>query len=270
METQGRSSTTEVGQPVSGGAVQLQSIGINESALSMIQDLWKLSPSATSAITTCVAQSNNRYSLLSNIPIRCKGQACPYLGTCTVDINILPIGERCPIEIATLLTRFEKYCNELGITDDMTVDLGQIKELVDLEVMILRCDSKIASSVDFVEEALRDVTKGGVYIYEKVVSQEAQYKMTLYERHSKILKDLNATRSNKKNSDDLADASKAASLLMRRIKEVTAVDGMSIDDVLDVSYTPTDDDYIITEDEFENECDGVLEVDDSSDVIEEE
>lgn len=266
MENQGTVATVNTA---------LQVPGINQNALAEIQNMWKLSPLTMSKVHQVAVTSNSRYGMLANIPIKCKGDQCPYFGTCAIDVLSLPIGERCPIEIATLLTRFEKYCQELDITEDMAVDMGQVKELVDLEVMILRCDSKMAMSVDFVEESLKDVTKNGVYIYEKVVSQEAQYKLTLYERHSKILKDLNATRSGKKEAGTIDDASKAAATIMRRIKEVSDKMGSSVDEILDANYTVDDDEYVIPEEEYMNEAydDTVIEVNDDSsheDELEEE
>lgn len=224
--------------------------GVNNNALSEIQKMWKLSPLAMSKVRQSALTSNSRYSLLANIPIKCNGDQCPYVGTCPIDILGLPVGERCPVEIATLLTRFEKYCNELEITDDMPVDMGQVKELIDLEVMILRCDSKMAMNVDFIEDSLVDVTKTGVYIYEKKVTQEAQFKITLYERHSKILKDLNASRASKKEANILDDASKAAATIVRRIKEVSTANGATMDDVLDANYRVDEDEYVITEDDY--------------------
>lgn len=229
----------------------LQIPGINNNAFSEVQSMWKLSPQTMSKVQQVALACNSRYAMLANIPIKCNGDTCPYFGTCSIDVLSLPVGERCPIEIATLLTRFEKYCNELEITDDMPVDLGQVKELIDLEVMILRCDSKMAMNVDFIEDSLVDVTKGGVYIYEKKVTQEAQFKLSLYERHSKILKDLNASRASKKEAGLVDDASKAAATLMRRIKEVSARSGSTMDEVLDASYTVQDDEYVILEDDYE-------------------
>lgn len=238
--------------------------GVNKNALTEIQNMWKLSPLAMSKVQQVAVTANSRYALLANIPVKCKGDQCPYFGTCSIDMLSLPVGERCPVEIATLLTRFEKYCNELEITDDMPVDMGQVKELIDLEIMILRCDSKMAMSVDFVEDSLVDVTKGGVYIYEKKVTQEAQFKLSLYERHSKILKDLNASRASKKEAGLVDDASKAAATLMRRIKEVSNSVGGTMDEVLDASYTVQEDEYVILEEDYEND---VVNIDKDDDIF---
>ena len=222
----------------------------NAKFLNEVQDIWRLSPSTFNKVKTAMKYSNQRYALISNIPIRCQGENCPYIGTCNVDFMDLPVGERCPMEIATLLTRFEKYCNELEITEDMAADMGQVKELIDLEVMILRCDSKIAMNVDFVEKNLIDVTKCGTRIYEKKITQENQFKLQLYERHSKILKDLNASRDSKADKNTIDDASNTAATIIRRIKELTAEKDSSMNDVLNIDYTTEDDEYIITEDEY--------------------
>lgn len=233
----------------------LATYGVNSTAYQQIQSIWKLNPVVEKHAKNSATTMNSRYGLIANIPIKCKGKDCPYYQTCTVDMVDLPniIGSRCPIEVGALLARFENYCKEFEVTEDMTTDMGQIKELVDLEIMILRCDSKMAVSADFIEESLVDVTKQGISIYEKKVTPEAEYKLTLYERHDRILKNLNADRASKKEVLGTEDASKAASIIMRRMKEVAAKEGVAADEVLDATYCVENDEYVIEEEAYEKE-----------------
>ncbi len=235
---------------------QLQSAGIFGTSINEIQNIWRLPPQHVAQVKNTVETMNSRHGLFANVPIICKGESCPYLGTCTVPIMNLPTGYRCPMEIGAIFSRFERYCEEFEVTEENAVDLGQIKQLVDLEVMIMRCDSKMALSADFIEETLKDVTKNGTPIYEKVVTQANQFKLTLLERHSRLLKDLNATRSSKKEAKIDNDASKVASIIMKRVQEVSSSLGVSSQDVLEVDYQ--DDAYagtVIDERDYE---DGVV------------
>lgn len=211
-------------------------IGIHEKAVNDIKNVWRLPEGHVDKVKSTYAVMNSTHGLFSNVPIICKGEGCPYIGTCTVNILDLPTGYRCPIEIGAIMARFESYCQEFDVNERNSVDLGQIKQLVDLEVMIMRCDSKMAISADFIEETLKDVTKTGVPIYEKVVTQANQFKMTLIDKHGRILKDLAATRSSKKDNGGGDDASKAASVIMKRIHEVSSQLGLQTQDVLNADY----------------------------------
>lgn len=215
---------------------QLEAAGIYEHSVKEIQNIWRLPTKHVTQVKNTVEVMNSRHGLFANVPIVCKGEACPYVGTCTVPITDLPTGYRCPIEIGAIFARFERYCEEFDVTEENAVDLGQIKQLVDLEVMIMRCDSKMAMSADFIEEVLKDVTKKGVPIYEKQITQANQFKLTLLERHARILKDLAATRSAKKEQKIDNDASKVASIIMRRVQEVSSTLGVSSQEILEADY----------------------------------
>ena len=228
--------------------------GIHQQATKEIENIWRLPQSHIDKVKSTYATMNSKHGLFANVPIICKGESCPYIGTCTVNILDLPIGYRCPIEIGAIVARFEQLCLEFGVTEKDAVDLGQIKQLVDIEVMIMRCDSKMAISADFIEEVLKDVTKTGTPIYEKVVTQANQFKMTLLDKHSRLLKDLAATRSSKKETNNDDDASKVASLIMKRVQEVSSNLGMRAQDVLNADYyDDPNDDTVIYEDDVTEE-----------------
>lgn len=218
-----------------------------------IENVWRLPQSHLNKVKSTYATMNAKHGLFANVPIICKGESCPYIGTCTVDILNLPVGYRCPIEIGAIIARFEKLCEEFNVTEKDAVDLGQIKQLVDIEVMIMRCDSKMAISGDFIEETLKDVSKTGTPIYEKTVTQANQFKMTLLDKHSKLLKDLAATRSSKKDAGKDDDASQVASLIMKRVHEISSNLGMQTQQVLNADYSDTYDDTVVYEEDLYEE-----------------
>lgn len=223
----------------------LQLLATSEAALQEVQDLWRLPSGYSDIVKRTVSQTRSKHGLFANVPIICKGERCPYLGTCSVDILNLPKGYRCPIEIGSIMARFEWYCQEFRVSEVDAVDLGQIKQLVDLEIMIMRCESNMALSADFIEETIKDLTKNGTPIYEKNITKANEFKITLMERHSKILKDLNATRSSKKETGPTDDASKAASIIMKRINDIAVQNGSSKQEVLEANY-------------YDDSCNGIV------------
>lgn len=247
---------------------ELLEAGIHQAAIVEIQNIWRLPQQHIAQVKNTYDITNSKHGLFTNVPIICKGEGCPYIGTCTVPVINLPQGYRCPIEIGAIMARFERYCEEFGVTERNAVDLGQIKQLVDIEIMIMRCDSKMAMSSDFIEESLKDITKTGVPIYEKVVTQANQFKMTLLERHARILKDLAATRSSKKEKGVEDDASKVASIIMKRVQEVSQQVGVSAKDVLEADYydDPNYDGVVIDEEDYERYADVTEEGDNNESI----
>lgn len=217
-----------------------------EKEINELFSMWKADEIYKSVVNKNYNKISNMFGIYQNVPILCRGEKCPYRETCDMDMEELTKieGRRCPAELATIFNRFKAYCKEFEVTEDMTTDLGQIKELIDIEIMILRCDSKIAISPDIIERQLIDVTKSGIGIYEDKVNKASEFKLELYERHSRILKNLNADRASKKKSMT-SDASKSAALIMQRMKEMAKTNEIAIEDISD--YEVENDEYIIIE-----------------------
>ena len=74
------------------------------------------------------------------------------------------------------LDGIEAYCSELGVDDTSRVQLSLVKELVDCEVMISRCDSLIAKDGDLVEEITVAVTDGGHRITKPEIRRAVEIK----------------------------------------------------------------------------------------------
>lgn len=217
-------------------------------AMSDIQNMWKLPNQHLQAVQKVVAVRNTRHGLFSGVPIVCKGIDCAYVNTCMVDPADRIIGSRCPQEIASLLTRFEQLCNEFDISENDAVDMGQVKELVDLEIMMLRCDNKMAYSADIIQKSVKDIAKNGKVLYEYKIDPVAEFKLNLIEKHSKILKDLNGTRDSKKGGNAQLDPSQAAADLIRKAKEIEEKMGAMAIEVVDSSFTEVE----VTDDDVNN------------------
>ena len=80
---------------------------------------------------------NTKHGMFASVPIICKGRACPYFQTCWIPESDLQVGERCPIEIATILERFEKYCEELNIDPEKEIVDAKDKRKAELSVAVV-------------------------------------------------------------------------------------------------------------------------------------
>lgn len=224
--------------------IQTNALTQISSAMNDIQSMWNLPQQHIQAINKSATLINSRHGLLSGVPIICKDTECPYHDTCMVDPANRIVGSRCPQEIGALLARFEALCEEFKITEEDAVDLGQVKELVDLEMMMLRCDNKMAKDASFIERTVKDVLKNGRVLYEDQISQAVQLKLQLIEKHSKILKDLNGTRSSKKERNVLLDPSQQAAILIQKAKEIDLTIANMPIEVQDADYVEVDDNEI--------------------------
>lgn len=164
-----------------------------------------------------------RHGLFAGVPIICQGQACPYFSTCFIPQADLQIGERCPIEIAAILSRFDKHCQALGIDPDKiedTVDAGIVKDVVDIEVMILRCDNLIAISGNMIEEVVAAVTPKGQEIRRPEITKAVELKQDLRRERTRLLNQLMATRKDKKESLGGQDASSVAARIIAKVQKI--------------------------------------------------
>lgn len=138
---------------------------------------------------------------ISSVPIICKGILCPYADACELlEMGIEPTGKRCPLEIAAIEDLMIRYCSDMGINpNDQTqqVDAIMVKEIVDLDIAMLRVDKKVAISADFVIEQVVDRSDNGDIITRTEIHPMMTYKEQLRAQKYKTLSLLNSTRKDK-------------------------------------------------------------------------
>ena len=183
----------------------------------IVQEVWNLPATQQNQLNLQLGRNKHKHGLAAQIPIICKGAGCPYKAACNVPDNELVTGGRCVVEIATLITRFENYCKEFQVTENDVVDLGQIKHLVDLEVKLLRCNKAMAITPELVDEIVTAVERGQKYTKHEI-KPITQYEIQLLNQHSRILKDLAATREAKKLHNTHESSKQAAELVARAAK----------------------------------------------------
>ena len=187
-----------------------------------------------------VKRNELKHGLFANIPLICRGNACPYKSACPIENK--PTGERCPVEIGAILSRFENLCNHFGIRFDEkgkvhvedVVDSSMIRDLVDIEIQILRADNKLAIDGDFIGKTVKSVSEQGQVYYDDVVTPAAEFKMVLLKRKNKVLEKLNATRKDK--SDNYKDnhTAKQSKHLLDKIEELASKNNLETIDFEDV------------------------------------
>lgn len=162
---------------------------------------WMKNPEAVEALNIARRLRKTTHGLYASVPIICKAEGCPYAESCELQqMGIAPYGEKCPIEIAAMEDLFSKYCKELGIDpmdETQTVDAMQVRDLVDTDIQILRCDHKLAIDADIIIENVIGVTEKKEPVTRKELHPVTEYKDKLINRRNKILQMLNATRKDK-------------------------------------------------------------------------
>lgn len=179
---------------------------------------------------------NLKHGMFANVPMVCKAADCPMHKVCTVPLAKRPIGQRCPIEIAAIIDRYDKYCNELGIGPEEYFDQSQVKDLVDIEVKLLRTNGHLAISGNFIEQVVSGIDSDGNAHYRPELHKATDYEERLLNRKRAILADLNATRKSKKQDDHVDDPSSFAADLMRR-----AMKARQMGEVIEAEAVESDD-----------------------------
>lgn len=168
-----------------------------------------------------IRKQSPKRSILHSIPLVCKADECPFRETCPLfEHGLAPYKERCPIEIAAIEDLFDRYCKELGIDPEdpeNTIDTMMVKEVVDTDILLLRCDNKLAVDADFVVENVVGADREGNPISQKSLHTASSYKETLRASKFKTLQLLNSTRRDK--NDDSGKKQTEA----ERVAEMMAV-----------------------------------------------
>ena len=189
--------------------------------------MWGISPAVIKEIGNMNRVYSSKHGMFASVPIICKGPDCAYKDVCMVSQAQRIVGQRCPMEIAAILSRYEQWCMhfEINTSNDVIdakdlVDATLIKDLVNIEVQILRAENKIALNGDFMADTLLDIDKKCQPYFGKIVAPETEFLMTLQDRKIKILNQLNATRKDKAADKRKESASDAAIEIFQKVKEL--------------------------------------------------
>lgn len=216
----------------------------NKSSNEIISSVWKVNPNIAKEITNINKVYSSKLGLFASIPMICKADDCQFKDVCMVNHNERIEGRRCPMEIAAILSRFEMWCSHFNIDTSMDfidpkdiVDVSLIKDLVNIEVQIIRAENKIALNGDFMQTVLVEVDKHCNAYYSEDIHPATKFIMDLQNRKDRILNQLHSTRKDlagdmKKNSPT-DDAIK----LFKQIREIEkSSDSFKNMDITDVEF----------------------------------
>ncbi len=209
----------------------------------IIAAMWGLDKGRIQQVSNISRAYFNKHGMFASIPILCRGKDCVYKDVCMVDPSERVVGARCPMEIAALITRFNQWCKHFNINADGEsieskdlVDATLIKDLVNIEIQILRAENKIALSGDFMGETLVEVDRKCNAYYGQIITPEAEFLMTLQDKKVKILNQLNATRKDKANDKRKETASDEAVRIFQQMQELQREQNQSQFDIMDVEF----------------------------------
>jgi hypothetical protein len=161
-----------------------------------------------------------------------------------VDPSQRTFGSRCLMEISAIITRYNQWCKHFDIeTDGETiadkdlVDATLIKDLVNIEVQIIRAENKIALNGDFMAETILEIDKKCNVYKGNVITPESEFLMTLQDKKIKILNQLNATRKDKANNKMKESPSDEAIRIFQQMKELQKNNNdINNYDIMDVDF----------------------------------
>lgn len=177
---------------------------VSEQGKELDHTAWTNNPEAVKAIEIAKRLRQTKHGMYASVPIICKAEACPYADQCELaQMGIAPYGEKCPMEIAAIEDLFQRYCSDMDINPEdagQQVDAIMVKELVDLDISMLRCDKKMAISADFIIDNVVGVSDDGEAITREELHPLTEYKEKLRTQKYKTLNLLNSTRKDKQGS----------------------------------------------------------------------
>lgn len=191
-----------------------------------VPSTWKMSSRSIESVRKAIAMVNTEYGLYATIPMICKGEDCVY-AKLFPDIHegLTEGGERCPVEVAMIVTKYNAYAEELEIGENDAVDQSILRDVIDCDIQIMRAENKMAIEGEFIKEEVIGIAENGKPIIQEVISKAAEYKERIQAKRDRSLGLLNSTRKdkagNKLNVNVMDPSTYAKQLLSQEGKELT-------------------------------------------------
>lgn len=145
--------------------------------------------------------NSQKTGLHSMYPIMCNGSGCPYSSQCfAFKHNIQPpIGEPCVMETTKMEDLVLAYDKDFHFDECTATDMLAIHELIQLDIMIDRCNMLIAQELTPVIEVNIGVSpQTGDAITQPAISKYYDAYEKMSKRRSMLVDELNASRKAKK------------------------------------------------------------------------
>jgi predicted house-cleaning noncanonical NTP pyrophosphatase (MazG superfamily) len=192
---------------------------------------WGVSPKLSEGITRMLSMQSVKHGMYASIPIVCRGSECPYAEVCPLlQMQLAPVGERCPIEIALILKGFDDYSTEFNIDQSNIVDMTIVKDLIDLDVQINRANNILAIDGSFMQDIVVTITENGDQITNPAIHKASEYKDKLLKKKHEMLTLMNSTRKDKA-SDKLTVVLDPSTYAAQLMSQAAAMKGKRVIDV---------------------------------------
>jgi len=169
-------------------------------------DAWQLSGKGREAMALAGHLVNLKHGLYASIPIRCKANNCPYADICPImKAGKAPFGEICPIEAATIEELIKRYMAEFKVEEEDMVDITMIRNLVDIDISLLRCNKKLALDAEIVQDIVVGLSEEGQPILQPQINKAYELQDRLLNRRQKILSLLQGTRKDKAQAGQMSN-----------------------------------------------------------------
>jgi len=215
-----------------------------------LNSLWNLPPAVMQEAQAKAQKIRMSHGMLAGVPLLCKGPDCLYAKICSISPQNRMVGYRCPMEAASVIARFEDYCAHFKVDismeiprEDDIVDLALIKDLVDIEIQILRADNKVAINGDFITKTVGTVDSRGRAYYEDAVDQASEFKMRLLDKKWKLMQLLDSTRKDKASKQkSLNDPSVKAANIFSKLSNMVSAHASENLEVIDAEFVNVEED----------------------------
>ena len=185
-------------------------------------DAWQLSEQGEKAMKIASEMNTLKHGLYASVPIRCKASGCPYADVCPIqEMGEAPKGDKCPVEASTIEDLVERYMSEFGVEENDMVDISMIRNLVDIDISLLRCNKKLALDADVVQDVVVGLTEDGQPISQPQINKAYELQQKLLRKRHRILTLLHGTRKDKAEAEGvtIADPSEVISEMKERLNK---------------------------------------------------
>lgn len=194
---------TELGKEIAEKLVEMKDEKIKfeihkEARDNAVNSLWNISQENHEVIENSIRAFSSEFGLYASIPMLCKGESCVYAELYPeLHGDLTQPGERCPVEVAIILSKYEQYKKDLEIDPEDAVDMSILRDVIDYDVQIVRAENKVAVEGDFVKDVVVGISQTGQEIVQEQITQASEYKQRIQNARNKALNLLNSTRKDK-------------------------------------------------------------------------
>lgn len=126
----------------------------------------------------------------------------------------------CPVEIGLIIRLFDAYIKDLNVDPTNIVETSLIRDLVNIEIKLMRAAGKYAEEGDFEKDVIIGIGDDGAPLTKPELSNHVIVDEKLMNKKRDILKMMSATREEKLRNKQMRDPSTYAADLLEQVKVI--------------------------------------------------